>query len=149
MNIYNIKNIYHCSCAPSWTRPEDRGYNCFLFTLGFFVPVSIIISSSVSIITTIERVSEVNKYFILHTNIFVAPSILNWVLSGLIAYQSSRTSKENIEETSKGFLHGKHVFCRKLIHIRVTSTIQTSQYFCSLMNLFLLFTQSIELKGSQ
>ena len=51
--------------------------------------------------------------FVLHTNIFVTPSILSGVLSGLVAYQSSRTSKENIEETSKGFLHGKNVVRRK------------------------------------
>ena len=36
------------SCAPSWTREEDRDYNIFLFTFGFFLPLAVIIVSSLA-----------------------------------------------------------------------------------------------------
>lgn len=46
------------SCAPSWTKPEDAGYNLYLFSLGFFLPMGIIIVSSVSILLTLKNAVE-------------------------------------------------------------------------------------------
>ena len=46
-----------CSCAPSWKKPEDASYNLYLFSLGFFLPMGIIIVSSVSILSTLNKVS--------------------------------------------------------------------------------------------
>ena len=53
--------LFYCkylkSCAPSWKRPEDMGYNLYLFGLGFFLPVIIIVASSVLTLSTIYMVS--------------------------------------------------------------------------------------------
>ena len=43
------------SCAPSWIHPEDVSYNVFLFTLGFFIPFTIIIITSLIVIVTLRR----------------------------------------------------------------------------------------------
>ena len=43
------------SCAPSWSHPDDAPYNIFLFSLGFFLPLIIIIITSLSVIITINK----------------------------------------------------------------------------------------------
>ena len=30
----------NASCGPTWDRPNDFGYNLFIFSIGFFLPVS-------------------------------------------------------------------------------------------------------------
>ena len=54
--------INYPSCAPSWKNPEDAAYNLYLFSLGFFLPMGIIIISSVSILSTIKKVSIKKKH---------------------------------------------------------------------------------------
>jgi len=49
------------SCAPSWKSPEDSGYNIFLFTIGFFAPVFLILFTSVSILTTIHKAKSLTQ----------------------------------------------------------------------------------------
>jgi hypothetical protein len=44
------------SCAPSWLNPSDFSYNVFLFTCGFFLPLTIIVLTSVSSIKCIKTV---------------------------------------------------------------------------------------------
>merc|ERR1719233_1545461 len=46
------------SCAPSWSLPSDRGYNIFLFILGFFSPLLVIIYCSVCVIKTLKQSFE-------------------------------------------------------------------------------------------
>ena len=36
------------SCAPDWRRREDKPYNLFLFTFGFFLPLTVIVISSLA-----------------------------------------------------------------------------------------------------
>ena len=43
------------SCAPSWSEAQDTTYNIFLFSLGFFLPLLIIIISSFSVISIIKE----------------------------------------------------------------------------------------------
>lgn len=43
------------SCAPSWIYPEDFSYNLFLVTLGFFIPLVIIIVTSLIVIGSLQR----------------------------------------------------------------------------------------------
>lgn len=43
------------SCAPSWIYPEDFSYNLFLVTLGFFIPLVIIIVTSFIVIGSLQR----------------------------------------------------------------------------------------------
>lgn len=61
--------IIYCSCAPSWKKPEDAGYNLYLFSLGFFLPMGIIIVSSVSILLTIKKVSKEKSYNKIETKV--------------------------------------------------------------------------------
>ena len=44
------------SCAPSWKHPDDLSYNLFLFTVGFFLPLSIILGTGVKILVIIKKV---------------------------------------------------------------------------------------------
>ena len=44
------------SCAPSWKFTEDFGYNIFLLSLGFFLPVLIICYTSSSVYFTVIKV---------------------------------------------------------------------------------------------
>ena len=37
------------SCAPDWREAEDVPYNVFLFTAGFFLPLSVIMVSSLTV----------------------------------------------------------------------------------------------------
>ena len=46
------------SCAPSWTHPDDLSYNLFLFTVGFFLPLSIILGTGVKILVIIKKVES-------------------------------------------------------------------------------------------
>ena len=46
------------SCAPSWTFPSDRSYNLFLFFFGFFLPLFIIISTSIIVVKTVTQVGQ-------------------------------------------------------------------------------------------
>ena len=43
------------SCAPSWRNPEDFSYNIFLFVLGFFCPLIIIILTAFAILKKIRK----------------------------------------------------------------------------------------------
>jgi hypothetical protein len=43
------------SCAPSWSDKEDTTYNIFLFSVGFFLPLVIIITTSLSVIRSIHQ----------------------------------------------------------------------------------------------
>ena len=43
------------SCAPSWRNHSDIPYNIFLFSLGFFLPLAMIILSSLSVIFILRR----------------------------------------------------------------------------------------------
>ena len=44
------------SCAPAWKHPDDLSYNLFLFTVGFFLPLSIILGTGVKILVIIKKV---------------------------------------------------------------------------------------------
>ena len=46
------------SCAPAWREREDVGYNLFLFTVGFFVPLIVIISASVVVMVKLRKVGR-------------------------------------------------------------------------------------------
>ena len=46
------------SCAPSWKTNDDFSYNMFLFTVGFFLPLSILIITGLTIVKTIKKVSH-------------------------------------------------------------------------------------------
>ena len=46
-----------CSCVPGWKSVDGRGYNIFLLTLGFFVPLLLIVSSSLSKYRYLKQVS--------------------------------------------------------------------------------------------
>ena len=43
------------SCAPSWIYQEDFSYNIFLVTLGFFIPLTIIIVTSFIVVWSLWR----------------------------------------------------------------------------------------------
>ena len=43
------------SCAPSWRDSQDRSYNIFLFSTGFFLPLIIIFTTSLTVILTIRQ----------------------------------------------------------------------------------------------
>ena len=51
------------SCAPDWRRAEDIGYNIFLFTLGFFFPLAVIVITSTLVIVHLDRVSNILLLF--------------------------------------------------------------------------------------
>ena len=46
------------SCAPAWREREDVSYNLFLFTVGFFVPLTVIISASVAVMVKLRKVGR-------------------------------------------------------------------------------------------
>ena len=52
----DVSKFPNPSCAPSWSFASDRSYNLFLFSLGFFLPLFIIISTSISVVRTIKHV---------------------------------------------------------------------------------------------
>ena len=43
------------SCAPDWREAEDVPYNVFLFTAGFFLPLSVIIVSSLTVASILRQ----------------------------------------------------------------------------------------------
>ena len=48
--------VLNCtSCAPSWTFPSDKGNNLLLFSFGFFLPLLIILSTSISVVRTVSQ----------------------------------------------------------------------------------------------
>ena len=46
-------------CAPTWKDPKDFNYNIFLFVVGFFFPLSIIIFTSINVLVIVHSVSYV------------------------------------------------------------------------------------------
>lgn len=46
------------SCAPSWRKAQDVPYNIFLFSFGFFCPLTIIIITSTIVICSIKQDSR-------------------------------------------------------------------------------------------
>ena len=55
------QSLLSSSCAPSWKLPQDFGYNVFLFSLGFFLPVLIICGNSFSVYLTVLKVMDIFK----------------------------------------------------------------------------------------
>ena len=49
--------IEHFSCAPAWSERDHLGYNLFLFTVGFFIPLCVIITASLAVMVQLRRVS--------------------------------------------------------------------------------------------
>lgn len=43
------------SCAPDWRKAEDVPYNVFLFTAGFFIPLSVIVVSSLTVASILRK----------------------------------------------------------------------------------------------
>ena len=43
------------SCAPDWREAEDVPYNVFLFTAGFFLPLSVILVSSLTVASILRQ----------------------------------------------------------------------------------------------
>ena len=54
----NCKNCFfsHSSCGPSWNTPDAFGYNLFLFSIGFFFPLCIIILCGKKCFAAVKRV---------------------------------------------------------------------------------------------
>ena len=48
---------YFFSCGPDWTKPENFSYSVVLVTAAFFVPVFIIVTSSIILVSILYRVS--------------------------------------------------------------------------------------------
>ena len=44
------------SCAPSWMRKDDFSYNIFLFSVGFFLPLIVLMVTGIQIVKTIRKV---------------------------------------------------------------------------------------------
>ena len=46
------------SCAPNWREPEDVPYNVFLFTAGFFLPLTVITVTSLTVARILRRTTR-------------------------------------------------------------------------------------------
>ena len=46
------------SCAPSWKTKDDFSYNIFLFTIGFFLPLFILMITGIKIVNIIRKVGH-------------------------------------------------------------------------------------------
>ena len=57
--LLNIPHLIfeHFSCAPAWSEREHLGYNLFLFTVGFFIPLCVIIAASMAVMVQLRKVS--------------------------------------------------------------------------------------------
>ena len=44
------------SCAPAWSERDHLGYNLFLFTVGFFIPLCIIVTASLAVMVQLRKV---------------------------------------------------------------------------------------------
>ena len=75
LRIYNVL-LFLFSCAPSWKRQSDVGYNLFLFIIGFFCPLTVIILSSISILRTIKKVCDAHRIDKIKTSCFQAKSFI-------------------------------------------------------------------------
>ena len=55
-----IKNceIFFFSCAPAWEDPDSFYYTLYLFILGFFIPVIIIVICNVGVIFVMKQVNH-------------------------------------------------------------------------------------------
>ena len=51
----------HFSCAPAWSEREQLGFNFFLFTVGFLIPLCIIITASLAVMVQLRKVGHNNK----------------------------------------------------------------------------------------
>ena len=54
-NFLILEN-YLFSCAPAWRQQRDLSYNLSLFSVGFFIPLSIIICTSTAVILILKKV---------------------------------------------------------------------------------------------
>ncbi len=52
------------SCGPNWTERKDMPFVAYMFTFGFFLPVTIIIPSNASVVSTLRKV-ELHLTFII------------------------------------------------------------------------------------
>ena len=55
-------NFYSVSCAPSWKLQSDFSFNIFMFSLGFLLPVSLIIFSSLTVYTSVHNVTAWSEW---------------------------------------------------------------------------------------
>ena len=54
------------SCAPSWKTKDDFSYNIFLFTIGFFLPLFILMITGIKIVNIIRKVGHKFLVFTFH-----------------------------------------------------------------------------------
>ena len=66
--ILNI--IFFNSCAPAWVEPEVRAYAWYILSLGFIIPVSIILLSSTIIVCRVKKVGFFYKAKVLYVRLF-------------------------------------------------------------------------------
>ena len=50
------------SCAPSWKSKDDFPYNMFLFTIGFFLPLFVIMITGLKIVQIIKKVKSKSNF---------------------------------------------------------------------------------------
>ena len=55
----------YVSCSPAWSSDsaEDRSYNLYLFSLGFFLPLALLLSTSAAALSAIKTVSLIRNSF--------------------------------------------------------------------------------------
>jgi len=95
--IYN----FSFSCAPTWKEKDHLSYNMFLFVIGFFLPLFIIIVTSLSVIFSLRKVFNLLKFFIILKTVIFAEFKGN-----IFRVCQERSSKKRKTSTADGSHHG-------------------------------------------
>ena len=100
-HLFNISNPYNdidipTSCSPAWysSSAMDRSYNLYLFSLGFLLPLSLLLSSSAAALTAIKTVS-----FFRNLTIHLVIWYSKWVLNQLTIFQVEGKFNEKTKNT--------------------------------------------------
>ena len=79
-NQFNELKKY-VSCSPAWSSdsPEDRSYNLYLFSLGFFLPLTLLLSTSAAALSAMKTVSLIRNSYKFQVSLSVIG--LKWLLT--------------------------------------------------------------------
>ena len=56
-----LDTVHIVSCAPTWREQEHLSYNLFLFIVGFFIPLLMIIVTSLGVLYILRKVMQTNQ----------------------------------------------------------------------------------------
>ena len=56
IDLFHLNQSLFFSCAPDWSSRASLPYTVYVFVVGFFAPVAVLVPSNVAVIATLRKV---------------------------------------------------------------------------------------------